>query len=105
MAENPEHQQHSPKPESASKPGKRTHEERERDRVSQIDQSHQDNAAMTATPELSELGKLGVRAANGNCQLVRRAKRGKGEAKASPFLFARALALAIAQLLQVVGKS
>jgi hypothetical protein len=36
--------QDSPKPESASKPGKRAYEERERDRASQADQSHQDNA-------------------------------------------------------------
>jgi len=55
MAENPKHQQHSPKPESASKPGqrapeKRAFEERERDRASQIDQSHQDNARGDRNP-------------------------------------------------------
>lgn len=59
MAENqkqqqPPHQQgnrpDSPKPESASKPGKRPHEERERDRASQIDQSHQDNARGDRNP-------------------------------------------------------
>ena len=62
MAENPKHQQHqqggfqqgnrpdSPKPESASKPGKRAYEERERDRASQVDQSHQDNARGDRNP-------------------------------------------------------
>jgi hypothetical protein len=64
MAENkrpqqPQHQQggyqqgnrpDSPKPESASKPGKRAYEERERDRASQIDQSHQDNARGDRNP-------------------------------------------------------
>jgi hypothetical protein len=50
MAENPKHQQHSPKPEPASKPGKRAYEERERDRASQIDQSHQDNARGDRNP-------------------------------------------------------
>jgi hypothetical protein len=59
MAENPKHQQpqfqqgnrpDSPKPESASKPGKRAYEERERDRASQVDQSHQDNARGDRNP-------------------------------------------------------
>ena len=59
MAENPKQQQpqfqqgnrpDSPKPESASKPGKRAYEERERDRASQIDQSHQDNARGDRNP-------------------------------------------------------
>ena len=64
MAENQKHQQpqhqqgsyqqgnrpDSPKPESASKPGKRAYEERERDRASQIDQSHQDNARGDRNP-------------------------------------------------------
>ena len=59
MAENPKHQQpqfqqgsrpNCPKPESASKPGKRAHEEHERDRASQIDQSHQDNARGDRNP-------------------------------------------------------
>ena len=49
MAEN-RNQQHSPKPESASKPGKRANEERERDRASQIDQSRQDNARGDRNP-------------------------------------------------------
>ena len=49
MAEN-RNQQHSPKPESASKPGKRAYEEHERDRASQIDQSHQDNARGDRNP-------------------------------------------------------
>jgi hypothetical protein len=40
----------SPKPESASKPGKRAHDERERDRASQVDQSHQDNARGDRNP-------------------------------------------------------
>ena len=40
----------SPKPESASKPGKRAHEEHERERASQIDQSHQDNARGDRNP-------------------------------------------------------
>ncbi len=55
MAENnrPQHQQgghqqgnrpDSPKPESASKPGERADKERERDRASQIDHAHHDNA-------------------------------------------------------------
>jgi general stress protein YciG len=48
MAEN-RNQQHAPKPESASRPGKRA-EERERDRASQIDQSHQDNARGDRNP-------------------------------------------------------
>ena len=50
MAENPKHQQHSLKPESAGKPGKRAFEERDRDRASQIDQSHQDNARGDRNP-------------------------------------------------------
>jgi general stress protein YciG len=49
MAEN-RNQQHTPKPESASKPGKQAYEERERDRASQIDQSHQDNARGDRNP-------------------------------------------------------
>ena len=49
MAEN-RNQQHAPKPESASRPGKRAFEERERDRASQIDQSHQDNARGDRNP-------------------------------------------------------
>jgi general stress protein YciG len=48
MAEN--RNQQSPKPESASKPGKQAYEERERDRASQIDQSHQDNARGDRNP-------------------------------------------------------
>ena len=43
----PQHQQgnrtDSPKPESASKPGKHAYNERERDRASNPDQGHQDN--------------------------------------------------------------
>lgn len=59
MAENRNHQrpqyrqgmkQDSPKPESASKPTKRAYEERERDRASQADQSHQDNARGDRNP-------------------------------------------------------
>ena len=59
MAENknpqqPQYQQgnrpDSPKPESASKPGKRAYDERERDRASQADQSHQDNARGDRNP-------------------------------------------------------
>jgi general stress protein YciG len=49
MAENPK-QQHAPKPESASKPGKHAYEERERERASQVDQSHQDNARGDRNP-------------------------------------------------------
>jgi len=49
MAEN-RNQQHAPKPESASKPGKHGYEERERDRANQIDQSHQDNARGDRNP-------------------------------------------------------
>jgi len=57
MAENQKHQQpqfqqgnrpDSPKPDSANKPGKRAYEER--DRASQIDQSHQDNARGDRNP-------------------------------------------------------
>lgn len=44
----PQHQQgnraDSPKPESASKPGKHGYEQRERDRASNPDQGRQDNA-------------------------------------------------------------
>lgn len=40
----------SAKPESASKPGKRAFEERERDRASHVDQSHQDNARGDRNP-------------------------------------------------------
>ena len=66
MAEN-RNQQHSPKPESASKPGKRANEERERDRASQIDQSRQDNARGDRNPgnfqndreRASEAGRTG----------------------------------------------
>ena len=50
MAENQKHQQQAPKPESASKPGKHGYEERERDRASQSDQSHQDNARGDRNP-------------------------------------------------------
>jgi general stress protein YciG len=42
--------QQGAKPESASKPGKRAYEERERDRASQIDKSHQDNARGNRNP-------------------------------------------------------
>jgi general stress protein YciG len=49
MAEN-RNQQNSPKPESASKPGKRAYEEHERDRASQIDKSHQDNSRGDRNP-------------------------------------------------------
>jgi general stress protein YciG len=42
--------QQGAKPESASKPGKRAYEERERDRASQIDKSHQDNARGDRNP-------------------------------------------------------
>jgi hypothetical protein len=40
----------SPKPESASKPGKHGYEERERDRASNPDQSRQDNARGDRNP-------------------------------------------------------
>jgi hypothetical protein len=59
MAENQKHQQpqfqqgnrpDSPKPETASKPGKRPFEEHERDRASHSDQSHQDNARGDRNP-------------------------------------------------------
>jgi general stress protein YciG len=46
MAEN----KNSPKPESTSKPGKHAYEERERDRASEIDKSHQDNARGDRNP-------------------------------------------------------
>jgi general stress protein YciG len=46
MAEN----KNSPKPESAGKPSKHAYEERERDRASQIDKSHQDNARGDRNP-------------------------------------------------------
>lgn len=46
MAEN----KNSPKPESASKPGKHAYEERERERASQIDKSHQDNSRGDRNP-------------------------------------------------------
>lgn len=42
--------QQGAKPESASKPGKHAYEERERDRASQIDKSHQDNARGDRNP-------------------------------------------------------
>lgn len=40
----------SPKPESASKPGKRAEEDRERDRASQIEHAHHDNARGDRNP-------------------------------------------------------
>ena len=40
----------SPKEESASKPGKRSYEQHERDRASHSDQSHQDNARGDRNP-------------------------------------------------------
>ena len=50
----PHHQQgnrtDSPKPESASKPGKHGYEERERDRAGHPDQGHQDNARGDRNP-------------------------------------------------------
>ena len=50
----PQHQQgnrtDSPKPESASKPGKHGYEERERDRASNPDQGRQDNARGDRNP-------------------------------------------------------
>ena len=58
MADNkqqqPQHHQgnrtDSPKPESASKPGKHAYDERERDRASNPDQGHQDNARGDRNP-------------------------------------------------------
>ena len=44
------HRPDSPKPESGSKPGKHGYDERERDRASQADQSHQDNARGDRNP-------------------------------------------------------
>jgi general stress protein YciG len=71
MAGNPKHQQNAPKPESASKPGKHAFEERERDRASQVDQSHQDNARGERNPgnfqnDRERASEAGVRAASAN---------------------------------------
>lgn len=59
----------SPKPESATKPGKQAYEERERERASQADQSHQENARGDRNPgnfrndpeRASEAGRTGGR--------------------------------------------
>ena len=51
MAENKHpHGMNSPRPESASKPAKHAYEQNERDRASQADQSHQDNARGDRNP-------------------------------------------------------
>jgi general stress protein YciG len=47
MAEN---RNQTPKPEPASKPEKRSYEQRERERASQVDQSHQDNGRGDRNP-------------------------------------------------------
>jgi general stress protein YciG len=51
MAEN---RNQTPKPESASKRDKRSYEQRERERASQVDQSHQDNARGDRNPGNSQ---------------------------------------------------
>jgi hypothetical protein len=47
----------SPKPESASKPGERADQERERDRAGQIDHAHHDNVRGDRDPGNREAGR------------------------------------------------